>query len=362
MKSMRQRFRFQHTGLVSLVILTLSVLACSLPGAVSQQGVAEVAATPPPIPTRPDLTETPTSTPTPTFTPTITVTPSLTPTATPTDTPTPTLTPSPTLTITPSLTPTIDPFFTPSLTPTASDTPEVTSRIPTATPIPNRPETNRLSNPGFEGQTRPVIFGEVNVFTDWEPFYCDVPYSLEPCPAKRRDTSSPARPSYNEPDLLMGRPEYKIANVEGRYHGGISAQQWFCFFRVCQAGVYQQIDTKVGERCEVSAYVQTWSANDSRGTNGTLYTSDKATQDDQDNSVWRIRVDPNGGTYAFSPDVLVSRDFTYADGHYDKFIQIRATFTATSNHATIFFENLRIWPFTHNDSYIDDAAVQCIGG
>jgi hypothetical protein len=160
----------------------------------------------------------------------------------------------------------------------------------------------------------------------------------------------------------MGRPEFKIANVSGRYRDGKSAQQWFCFFRTCQAGVYQRIDTKPGEVCEVSAYVQSWSSNGAAGTDGKLYTSDTATQDDQDNSVWRIKVDTDGGTYAFGSGTLTSRDFTYRDGHYDKFVQIRYTFTATGDHATIFFENFRLWPFAHNDSYIDDASVQCVGG
>jgi hypothetical protein len=220
--------------------------------------------------------------------------------------------------------------------------------------------SNRLRNPGFEGLVRPVIFPEVNVFADWEPFYCDEPYTPEKCPAERRDTQSPPRQGYNDPDLLMGRPEFKPSDVANRIHSGQTAQQWFCFYRVCRAGVFQTVATSPGETCEVSAWVQTWSASSTIGTDGQNFTSTTATADDRANSTWFIKVDPTGGTYAFAPSILISQPFTYDFGHYDKYIQIRFAFTATSSQATVFFENLRLWPFPHNDSYIDDAAVRCL--
>jgi hypothetical protein len=207
-----------------------------------------------------------------------------------------------------------------------------------------------------------VVFGEVNVYTDWEPFYCDQPYTKDKCPALRRDTKRPPRSGYNDPGLEMGRPEYKPTDVSNRIRSGKSAQQWFCFFRVCQAGVFQTVKTTAGQNCQVSVYVQSWSeANDAIGTDGKPFTSDTATKDDRDNSVWRIRVDPNGGSNAFkSNGMLVSRDFTYDDGHFDKFAKISFSFTATSDEATIFFENVRLWPFAHNDNYIDDATINCV--
>lgn len=220
--------------------------------------------------------------------------------------------------------------------------------------------SNRLRNPGFEGLVRSVIFPEVNVFADWEPFYCDEPYTPEKCPAERRDTQSPPREGYNDPGLLMGRPEFKPGNVANRVHGGATAQQWFCFYRTCRAGVFQTVETTPGHVCEVSAWVQTWSASSTTGTDGQNFTSTTTTADDRANSTWFIKVDPTGGIYAFAPDILISQPFTYDFGHFDHFIQIRFSFTATSNQATVFFENLRLWPFPFNDSYIDDAAVRCL--
>jgi len=188
----------------------------------------------------------------------------------------------------------------------------------------------------FEGPARPVIFGQVWTFEAWQPYYCDEPYVAGGCPA-----------------------EFKPSEVPDRVHSGNTSQQWFCFDRTCRAGVYQTFPTSPGEECEVGAYVQTWSAGYYIGTDGDLYTSYTETEDDRDNSVWRIVIDPEGGTYAFDDDLLRSRDFTYEDGHYDEFAFISFAFTATSNHATVFFENRRLWPFQHNDSYIDDAYVVC---
>jgi hypothetical protein len=349
--------------LISLIALCLVILACNTPS--RSTPVAEVATdTPRPIPTDPLLTATATDTSTPT----------LTPTATGTATPTPTSTATPTATASPTSTATNTPLPTntrpPTQVPTANLNPPTNTPPPTAsfTPSPSGPSptpiangTNLFKNPGFEGNTRPVIFGEVNVFTDWEPFYCDQPYTKDKCPALRRDTQKPPRSGYNDPDLLMGRPEYKPTDVSNRIHGGKLAQQWFCFFRVCQAGVFQTVQTQAGQSCQVSAFVQSWSAADAIGTDGNAFTSDSATKDDRDNSVWRIRVDPNGGANAFkSSGMLVSRDFTYDDGHYDKYVKITFAFTATSSETTIFFENVRLWPVAHNDNYIDDATINCV--
>ncbi len=340
------------------LILLLAALACNTPGRpVAQSLDADPMASLPPIPTQIALTETPTDTATPTLTATATATPTPTPTATATGTPTLTASPSPAPTNTPPPTATSDPNYTPPA-PTAA--PTATAGGATATAAPTG--ANRFDNPGFEGSTRPVIFGEVNVYNGWEPFYCDEPYTKAKCPAERRDTQSPPRPGYNDPGLLMGRPEYKPTDVANRIHGGSSAQQWFCFFRVCRAGVFQTIRTRPGEVCEVSAYVQSWSAAGPQGTDGQAFTSDTATADDRDNSSWRIKVDLSGGSNAFDQGLLESRKFTYEDKHYDRYAKISFTFTATGERTTIFFENLRLWPFAHNDSYIDDATAICSGG
>jgi LysM repeat protein len=277
------------------------------------------------------------------------VTPTPVPTSEPTSEPTaePTVEPTTEPTAEPTAEPTVEPTAEPTSEPTAepTDDPDIpTPIVPVVTVPANLP--NRFANPGFEGSVRPVIFGEVNVYEDWEPFYCDEPYTATKCPALRQGSGNP-------PGLQMGRPEYKPTDIGNRVHSGLTAQQWFCFWRTCDAGVFQTITTTPGATCEAGAYVQSWSAN------GTGFTSDLQTADQRANSTWFIRIDTSGGTNAFANNVLISRGFGYSDGIYDKYVRISYTFTATSNQTTVFFENLRIWPISNNDNYIDDAYLRC---
>lgn len=237
-------------------------------------------------------------------------------------------------------------------TATEEPTAEPDDDFPTPTPIIPEDSTipdnapNRLTNPGFEGSVRPVGLSEINVFQGWEPFYCDEPYTPEKCPALRQGDGNPE-------GLMMGRPEYKATDIDNRVHGGSTAQQWFCFFRACQAGVYQTVETTPGAACEAGAYVQSWSGD------GSGFTSDLLTEDDRANSTWFIKVSLDGNTFAFSDQNLVSEEFGYEHGIYDKYVKIRFRFTANSTRTTVFFENLRLFPIANNDNYIDDAYVRC---
>jgi LysM repeat protein len=285
--------------------------------------------------------------------------------STPTATPTPTrqATAAPTLAgATATTVPTTLPASTSTMAPTA--VPPTATRqpttVPTATTAAGNPTptqivsgttvpptaSNRFTNPGFEGRTRPVTFGEVNVFEGWEPYYCDQPYTVEKCPAERQGTGNPE-------GLLMGRPEYKPTDVSNRVHSGATAQQWFCFWRTCRAGVFQTVTTTPGATCVAGGFVQSWSAN------GTGFTSDLQTKDQRSNSTWFIRVDTGGGTDAFANGLQISRGFGYSDGIYDQFAEISYQFVATGATTTVFFENLRLWPIANNDNYIDDVYIRC---
>jgi hypothetical protein len=153
---------------------------------------------------------------------------------------------------------------------------------------------------------------------------------------------------------MMGRPDFGVASDSFRIHGGTTAQGWYCTWVACRAGVYQTITTAPGQQCEAGAYVQSWSADD------LSFISDLVTQDDRDNSTWFIKIDLGGNTNAFADGLLLSRGFSYADGIYDQYIKISFTFTATGPKTTVFFEDLRLWPVTYNQSFIDDAYVRCV--
>lgn len=241
----------------------------------------------------------------------------------------------------------------PSATPTAT-------LAPTSMPAPTASATpgplfapNLFTNGGFESDVRPVGFGEVNVFEGWWPFYCDEPYTPHKCPAYLINAGNP-------PGLLMGRPEYKPIYKRSPF-SGFNAQQWFCYYRTCVAGVFQTVETTPGMQCEAGAYVQSWSNYD-----GDL-ASELDSESDRANSRWFMKVDPEGGQFAFlsqnmPPDLdgdFASGLWGYDQGIYDRWTRIAIEFRAQTSRTTVFFGDARLWPFENNDSYLDAAWLIC---
>ncbi len=256
-----------------------------------------------------------------------------------------------------------------------------TDPLDTPTPAPPTPEygVNLFKNPGFEGDYRAVVFGEIAVAQSWEPFYADKPYTPEEWPAL--PFCAPGlgfTTSCNPEGTMLGRPEFKpavdIPPLRGplRVHSGNSAQQWFGFSRAYDAGVYQVVDTVPATIYRVTAHVQSWSSSTEWGwrlteanrceQNSDLYTSQLCTVDDFLSSQWMIGYDSWGQTYAFNPTVHWGpvQLVTEGTGHYDQYVPISFEFVATGWKTTIFIRNRRLWPLTHNDSYLDDVSIEAI--
>lgn len=275
------------------------------------------------------------------------------------------------------------PLATPN-TPTATTTPQIptATRTPTGVPtaVPTKTATsvpsnqNLFVNPSFEGGATIYAWAgglqlpEVAVVNGWSPLFCDFPYRSTACPALFQGDKNPE-------GLLMGRPEMRNTDISSRVHSGAGAQYWFCFWRACDAGVYQTVNTAVGETCTVSAYVMSWSRFywDNKLSNADNFLSQFLNDDSYSNSLWRIGVNLNGGTSAYGSSVLNSpwyslpRSITSINGepiavldHYDKFALLTYTFTAQSERTTIFIRNLRLFPANFNDNSIDDASIVCI--
>ncbi|MBN1309791.1 MAG: LysM peptidoglycan-binding domain-containing protein [Anaerolineae bacterium] len=248
----------------------------------------------------------------------------------------------------------------PSPTPTATPKPEETGEPVFSSPTPIVSLTqvpsdapNLFLNPGLEGSARRVGADNVNVLTGWEPFYCDQPYTTDRCRALRLGDG-------NMVNLMMTRPTYLSTGESSRVHSGATAQQWACPWQACRGGIYQTVQTTPGALCEAGAYVQSWSSNEALN-----HTSDLVLRSDRENATWFIIIDLGGGTNLYAGNneyvagVQASRGFGYDDGIYDQYRLISYTFTATGNRATVYFENLRLWPYTHNVNYLDDAYLRC---
>lgn len=238
----------------------------------------------------------------------------------------------------------LTPLNPPTDSPTS--TPQPAPEQSVATPLP----PNRLKDPGFEGAPRRAGFDAVNVVEDWQAFYCAEPYTDEACGSVTRNDGSGS-----DAFLRYSIPEFDSVTTGGRVHGGAQSQQWYCEYRTCQGGVYQVFPTTPGEVCEVGAWVQSYSSEE----DGDPFESDLRTEDSRDSSTWYVRIDPSGGSFAWKEPWVVSRPFGYADGIYDQYARISTTFVATGNYATLYIENVRLWPLKNNFNWVDDAFAYC---
>lgn len=231
--------------------------------------------------------------------------------------------------------------------------------------------SNLLRNPGFEGQTRTVIFPEVTVFEWWDPYYCDRPYTDQKCPVPLE---------WNPYERNMGRPEYTTANRApqnctsspylNRVHSGCNGQQWFGAFRVTNGGVQQTVSGLTPGTYELSAWAAMWISDGgaaclarSPATNqclarGALYKSDVATADDRSAAHVRLGYDPTCSADAFASSVIWSPDYGYAEGFYDEFQQMTMTIQVDMNCVSVFIGGTNRYAVGNNNFYIDDASLR----
>lgn len=251
-----------------------------------------------------------------------------------------------TLTLTPVASSTENP--TAVVTPTNTSTP---TNTPTATLPPRLPNLglNVILNPDFSGPFTAEEFSEIQMVDHWRAVYCDEPYTLEKCPVPMPCAEGQTT-GCNDPDLVQKRPEFKAIFGVNPYIGD-NAQQWFCFYATCVAGIQQTFETTPGVLYNVGAVVRQWYNYDDDPE------SDIETLDDAISSYWNLCVDVSGGAFAFATQVVCSDDIYIP---FDEWTEITYWFYSHSQYATLFIINTRVWPVGNNDSYVTYAYVEAV--
>ena len=224
-------------------------------------------------------------------------------------------------------------------------TPKVLEFVQTST-------QNLLLNPGFEGLTcdsksapgwcvgnwtRDTFNGETwtEIYTPqgWVTFW-----------------SEGANPS--DPGGWYGRPECKvIPNVApfigppARIRSGQYAVQQFGKYRAFDSGVYQVVgDLEPHATVRAAAHAHAWSCNDG----GPLSCGDPW------NTLFRVGIDPDGGTDPWSPNVIWVSAYSY---DLYRLIGPVETKVGDAGVVTVFLRATAKWPFENNDVYWDDASL-----
>jgi len=239
---------------------------------------------------------------------------------------------------------------------------------------------NLLKNPGFEsGKFNKVDkWGSMTVPDGWKAFFIDDP-GKKKVPWDLKNETGIVAPEFKPVDK---KPPY-LDPPRGRWSvGGQWAECWFAFWKVMDAGLYQQVKVTPGQKLRLSAWAHGWSnsgsgaisphPNDPKwsdgagvGYNAFFQLADPAWPDKGNsplddaarNMVFQVGIDPTGGTDAFAPTVV----WGPAAHIYNVFHEVPPVeVVAQSSTATVFLRTRNLWGFMHNDAYWDDPVLEVI--
>ncbi len=221
-----------------------------------------------------------------------------------------------------------------------------------ARPAPPAPQTasppNPLTNPGFEGGAGHtpcakydangnlvewVNPNEITTPDGWTTFF------------KNDDGAGLAQP---EVKPILNQPPY---DDPPRVHSGEQAVLLFTFYKIHDAGFYQQVSVTPGSRWRLSAWVHGWTScyDDPHVSYCNVWDPYQA---------WQVvGIDPTGGTNPYAPTVAWS-----APVHvYDVYTQTNPVeVTAQSDTVTVFIRSWVKWAIKHNDMYWDEVSLEQI--
>jgi hypothetical protein len=262
------------------------------------------------------------------------------------------------------------PFIEHRLPPTPTPTPTVT---PTPTAVPTTPDPlpgdSLLYNGDFEvdwgteGSHRCLVFE-----TDGRIYRADIGNIFTP--PGWTVWFKHGKPVEHNPWDQNGWSQPEVRDVwardfDYRVISGKKAQVLFTFYRVHDAGSFQQVSTTPGQRLRLSGWAHAWSStqDDGRcsdggdvGCSGFFALSGEPGLDgDEMNFTFRLGIDPYGGTNPFADTVHWGWGAHIYNAYYPV-PTIEAT--AQSSTVTVFLRSTTLWPFKHNDAYWDHIALE----
>jgi len=222
--------------------------------------------------------------------------------------------------------------------------------------------TNLLNNASFEGgwwrKTHTgQEFGEIFVPEGWVAYWS-------------AEKTVPHDPNNT---VGYGRPEMHVINREPpfldplRVHSGNRALKFFTFWRIHDAGIYQQVTgVTPGATLEATAQAQAWSSqqddahtSDGAGTGAFFKLEGQTDNAVQRNFTFKVGIDPTGGTDPWADSVVWGQGAHI----YNVYAQVPAVqATAQGTKVTVFLRSTVLWPYKHCDAYWDAASLKVVTG
>jgi hypothetical protein len=197
-------------------------------------------------------------------------------------------------------------------------------------------------------------YDNYNVPTDWTGFFLEGDGPLPHDPDNEEGYTRP------EARVITRVPPYLDPL---RISEGQKAWQQFTFYRVHNAGIYQQLTgLPPGAEVTVTAAVMAWSSQDdnprtSEGVGAEAFATDEGTPGlsaDQQNFTFYVGLDPHGGEDPYGEGIVWGTGRHVYNGYAD----VKATVTVgPEGTVTVFLKSVVKWRFKHNDAHFDNVRV-----
>ena len=220
--------------------------------------------------------------------------------------------------------------------------------------------TNLLQNPMMEGDTWRrthigVEFGEIVVPKPWVAAWSQA----KSVPHDPRNTDGYGRP---EMHVIAKQPPFLDPP---RIHEGQNALKYFTFWRIHDAGIYQQVQgVEPGRPLRLTAWAHAWSSqqdnphvSDGAGSGPFFKLEGSTTDSNERNFIFTVGIDPTGGTDPWGSTVVWGQGAHI----YNVFAQVpEVEVLAQGSTVTVFLRTQVLWPFKHCDAYWDK--IELIAG
>ena len=236
--------------------------------------------------------------------------------------------------------------------------------------------SNRLQNPSFE--------------KDWATEASHSVLICEPGQPPRVGEvgnvfSPPGWLTWYQHDETYAQPEVRDAwraHDSRRVRSGEKAILFFTFYRRHKGGFLQQVDVQPGQRLRFTAWMHAWSnskdpdhpdwfphPDDGKWSEGAGYqeiawrehtqphdTGDPQ-QDAKANFTFVVGIDPTGGCDPLADTVVWGESYHIYNGYCQ---QLSVEVVARASKITVFTYSETLWPFKHDDHYLDDAELMIV--
>jgi hypothetical protein len=211
--------------------------------------------------------------------------------------------------------------------------------------------TPQLVNPGFEGGWEHT---PVDVYTPYGGYLYTAPFGEIFVPDGWGAFFRHGPPVAHDPDNTVGwaQPEVHVINREPpfldppRVYAGDRALKLFTFWKIHDAGLYQQVRVPSDIRWRLSGWVHAWTSEEDK--------ADQSTGEPL--QAWlMVGLDPTGGKSPYGKDVVWGEPAHV----YDDYARTPAV-EATSQGITLtaFIRSWVLWPYKHNDIYWDEISLE----